>query len=208
MTTPQIAALATIAASFLAAALVPGPSSVSVMRTSLSSGARTGIATAMGVACGNSFYAACAAFGLVALLQASGAAFAVVKIAGGLYLLQLGIRMAMNRKRLALQAGEAQEIPFARAFLRGLLIDLSNPKTIMAFLGIFAIAFPAHPSLTLSLLSVAVIGAISLSWHCFLAHLFARPALRQAYGRAGQWIDRVAGAVISSFGLALAASSL
>lgn len=208
MTMPQIATLATVAASFLAAVLVPGPSSVSVMRTSLSNGSRAGIATAIGVVCGNIFYAACAAFGLVALLQASGAAFAVVKIAGGLYLLHLGIRMAMNRKRPNLQAGEAQKVPVIRAFLRGLLIDVSNPKTIMAFLGIFAIAFPAQPSMALSLLSVAVIGAISLSWHCFLAHLFARPALRQAYGRAGRWIDRVAGAVISSFGLALAASSL
>jgi len=208
MTAPQIATLATVAASFLAAALVPGPSSVSVMRTSLSNGGRAGIATAIGVACGNSFYAACAAFGLVALLQASGAAFAVVKIAGGLYLLHLGLRMVMNRKRLTVQVGDMREVPFARTLLRGLLIDLSNPKTIMAFLGIFAIAFPAHPSVTLSLLSVGVVGVISLSWHCLLAHLFARPALRHAYSRAGHWIDRVAGTVISSFGVALAASSL
>jgi len=208
MTTPQIATLATVAASFLAAVLVPGPSSVSVMRTSLSNGARTGIATAIGVACSNSFYAACAAFGLVALLEASGAAFTIVKVAGGLYLLHLGIRMVINRKRVTVQPDAVQEIPFARALLRGFLIDLSNPKTIMAFLGIFAIAFPAHPSLALSLLSVGIVGAISLSWHCMLAHLFARPALRQAYSRAGHWIDRGAGAIIGSFGIALAASSL
>lgn len=208
MTTPQIATLATVAASFFAAVLVPGPSSVSVMRTSLSNGARAGVATAIGVAGSNSFYAACAAFGLVALLEASGAAFTVVKVAGGLYLLHLGLRMLMNRKRVTLQAGDIQEMPFARALLRGMLIDLSNPKTIMAFLGIFAIAFPAHPSISLSLLSVGIIGAISLSWHCLLAHLFARPTLRQAYSRAGHWIDRGAGALIGSFGIALAASSL
>jgi threonine/homoserine/homoserine lactone efflux protein len=208
MTAPQIATLATVAASFFAAVLVPGPSSVSVMRASLSNGGRAGIATAIGVASSNSFYAACAAFGLVALLEASGAAFTIVKVAGGLYLLHLGLRMALNRKRVTVRAGDIQEMPFAHALRRGMLVDLSNPKTIMAFLGIFAIAFPAHPSIVLSLLSVGVVGAISLTWHCLLAYLFARPSLRQAYNRAGHWIDRGAGALIGSFGIALAATSL
>ncbi|HVJ39913.1 MAG TPA: LysE family transporter [Dongiaceae bacterium] len=208
MPASQIATLATIAASFLAAALVPGPSSVSVMRTSLSNGAKAGLATAVGVAASNSLYAAAAAFGLVALLQASGAAFAIVKIVGGLYLLHLGLRMAINRNRPSVQPGAVQEMPVGRALLRGAVIDLSNPKTIMAFLGIFAVAFPAHPSFLLSVLAVAIVGTISMSWHCLLAYLFARPGLRQLYHRAGRWIDRVAGAVISSFGAALAASSL
>lgn len=208
MPAPQIATLATIAASFLAAVLVPGPSSVSVMRASLSNGARAGLATAVGVAASNSLYAAAAAFGLVALLQASGAAFAIVKIVGGLYLLHLGLRMAINRNGPAVQPGAVQGMPVGRALLRGVVIDLSNPKTIMAFLGIFAVAFPAHPSFLLSVLAVAIVGAISMSWHCLLAYLFARPSLRQIYHRAGRWIDRVAGAVISSFGAALAASSL
>ena len=208
MPSPQIAILATIAASFLAAVLVPGPSSITVMRTSLSCGARSGIGTAIGVACSNSFYAAAAAFGLVAIIEASGTAFAILKIVGGLYLLHLGLRMLVSRKRVTVQADSVLAIPFHRALLRGILIDLSNPKTIMAFLGIFAVAFPAHPSLSLSVLSVAIIGGISLTWHCLLGYLFARPGLRQAYHRAGRWIDGIAGAVIGTFGAALAASSL
>lgn len=208
MTTPQIASLATIAASFLVAVLVPGPSSVTVMRTSLSGGARAGLATAIGVAGGNTLYAAAAAFGLVALLAASGATFTVVKIVGGLYLLHLGLRMLLNRHPASIQTGAVKAMAFGRALIRGLITDLSNPKTVMAFLGIFAVAFPAHPSLSLSMLSVAVISAISLTWHCTLAYLFARPTLRQAYHRIGRWIDRVAGAVISSFGLALAVTGL
>lgn len=208
MPATQIAILATIGASFFAALLVPGPSSLTVMRTSLSSGVRPGLATAIGVAGSNAFYAAAAAFGLVAVIESSGTAFTVMKIAGGLYLLHLGLRMAMSRHQPALQSDQIQEMPLHRAFLRGLLTDLSNPKTIMAFLGIFAIAFPPHPSLSLSVASVAVIGGTSLAWHCILAFLFARSSLRQAYRRAGRWIDRIAGAVVSAFGAALAASSL
>ena len=208
MPATQIAILATVAASFLAAALVPGPSSVTVMRASLSGGVRPGLATAIGVASSNAIYAAAAAFGLVALIEASGAAFIVIKVVGGLYLLHLGLRMAMSRGQSALPADQIEETPFHRALLRGMLTDLSNPKTIMAFMGIFAIAFPAHPTLTISVASVAIIGGISLTWHSLLAYLFARPRLRQAYHRAGRWIDRVAGGIISAFGAALAASSL
>jgi threonine/homoserine/homoserine lactone efflux protein len=101
-----------------------------------------------------------------------------------------------------------KEVAFGPAFRRGLMTDLSNPKTVMAFVGIFAVAFPAHPSLSLSILSVTVISAISVSWHCMLASLFARPTFRQTYQRLGRWIDRVAGGLISSFGIALAATGL
>lgn len=207
MTAPQLAPLVTIAASFLAAFLVPGPSSVTVMRMSLSSGAKAGLGTALGVAVSNTFYAALAAFGLVAIIEASGSAFTVIKVAGGLYLLHLGLRMAMTRAQSSTLQNEAEAVSFMRALRRGVLTDLSNPKTIMAFLGIFAVAFPAHPSLTLSILSVAIVGGISLTWHSLLAYLFARPRLRQLYHRAGRWVDRVAGAMIGTFGAALAASS-
>lgn len=208
MPTPQIATLATIAASFFAAVLVPGPSSVTVMRTSLSGGARSGLASAIGVASGNSLYAAGAAFGLVAIIETSGVAFVLLKVVGGLYLVHLGLRMLFNRSQPVQQLGAVKEAACGPAFRRGLATDLSNPKTVMAFLGIFAVAFPAHPSLSLSILSVAVIGAISLTWHCMLAGLFARPAFRQAYQRIGRWIDRVAGTIISSFGIALAVTGL
>jgi threonine/homoserine/homoserine lactone efflux protein len=208
MPSPHVAILATIAASFFAAALVPGPSSITVMRASLSGGVKPGIATAIGVASSNAFYAALAALGLVALIEAAGAAFVVIKIVGGLYLLHLGLRMAINRGRSALHAEEAQAMPFQRALLRGMLTDLSNPKSIMAFFGIFAVAYPAHPPLSLSIASVAIVGGISLTWHSLLAYLFAQARLRQFYHLSGRWVDRIGGTIIGAFGAALAASSL
>ncbi|MET1025858.1 MAG: LysE family transporter [Dongiaceae bacterium] len=204
----QITILATIAASYFAAALVPGPSSITVMRSSLAGGQSCGLAAAAGVALGNSIYAAVAAFGLALVIKEAGAAFLAIKLAGGAYLIYLGLRMAFNRGRAAVFADKPATARLGRFFRRALLTDLSNPKTIMAFLGIFAIAFPAHPTHELSLAVTGTVGLISLSWHSLLAHLFARPILRQAYHRLGRWIDRIAGGLISLFGVAVAATSL
>ncbi len=204
----QFATVATVAASFFAALIVPGPSSISVMRASLAGGQRCGFATALGVALGNSLYAAAAAFGLALIIQEAGAAFTVIKLAGGAYLVYLGLRMIRARQQATIPAAAATAPRAARAFRRGLLTDLANPKTVMAFLSIFAIAFPAHPTHALSLAATLTIAAISLAWHSLLAYLFARSRLRQAYHRVGHWIDRIAGGVISAFGVAVAATGL
>lgn len=203
----QTAVLAAIAASVFAALVVPGPSSITVMRASLTAGARCGMATAAGVALGNSLYATAAAFGLAMVIREAAPLLMAIKLLGGTYLIYLGLRLILSKKHAELPTGNQDTMRFGRAFRRGVLTDLSNPKTMMAFLGIFAIAFPANPTHELSLTVVAVIACLSLSWHCLLAYLFARPALRRAYQNLSRWIDRLAGGIISAFGAAIAATS-
>jgi threonine/homoserine/homoserine lactone efflux protein len=203
----QIAVLAAIAASVFAALVVPGPSSITVMRASLTGGARCGLATATGVALGNSLYATAAAFGLAMVIREAAPLLIAIKLRGGAYLVYLGLRLMLSKKHGAVAIGAQSSTRLGQAFRRGLVIDLSNPKTMMAFLGIFAIAFPADPTHELSLAVVAAIAALSLSWHCLLAGLFARPALRCAYQGLSRWIDRLAGGIISAFGAAIAATS-
>ena len=203
----QTAVLAAIAASIFAALVVPGPSSITVMRASLTAGARCGLATAAGVALGNSLYATAAAFGLAMVIREAAPLLTAIKLLGGAYLVYLGLRLMLSKKHGDVATGGQGTMRLAHAFRRGLLIDLSNPKTMMAFLGIFAIAFPANPTHDLSLAVVAIIACLSLSWHCLLACLFARPALRRAYQGLSRWIDRLAGGIISAFGAAIAATS-
>ncbi|MDY0884279.1 LysE family transporter [Dongia soli] len=207
MNQAQIAILAAITASVFAALVVPGPSSITVMRASLTAGARCGLATATGVALSNSFYATAAAFGLAMVIREAAPLMIAIKLLGGAYLIYLGLRLILSEKHTDLPIGRQKPMSLRYAFRRGLLTDLSNPKTMMAFLGIFAIAFPTHPTHELSVAVVAVIACLSLSWHCLLAGLFARPTLRRAYQGFSRWIDRLAGGLISAFGAAIAATS-
>ena len=81
--------------------VIPGPGVLFVVGRALAHGRRTALATACGHAAGNYVVAACVAVGLGALLQRSASVFVVVKLAGALYLVWLGIHAIRHRKSLA-----------------------------------------------------------------------------------------------------------
>ena len=81
--------------------VVPGPGVLFVIGRALAHGRRTAFATAAGHAVGNYVVAACVAVGLGALLQRSAEVFTVVKLAGALYLVFLGVQAVRRRHSLA-----------------------------------------------------------------------------------------------------------
>src|ERR1700727_1812303 len=81
--------------------VIPGPGVLFVVGRALAHGRRTALATACGHAVGNYVVAACVAVGLGALLQRSASVFEVVKLAGALYLVWLGVQAVRHRKSLA-----------------------------------------------------------------------------------------------------------
>jgi len=91
------ATLLSFAGVCLLLALMPGPDSFLVLRYSIG-GTRPGVAAAIGVAIGSLFWAVVVALGVAALLEQSASAYRVVKIAGGLYLLYLGVRALLRRR--------------------------------------------------------------------------------------------------------------
>jgi threonine/homoserine/homoserine lactone efflux protein len=119
---------------FLLAATV-GPMWVLCFRRSVEHGALAGFASGMGIAFADGLYGAVAAFGLTAvsgfLLRYSD----WIGLAGGLFLLYLGLRIVVSRpERGVCGAGPSSH---ARAFLSTLGLTLANPPTILAFAAIF-----------------------------------------------------------------------
>src|SRR5262245_13280487 len=115
----------------LLAAMAPGPDFAIVVRRSVASGVRSGMAAALGVGAGVFVWAVSAAIGVAALLEASAVAFTVVKIVGAAYLLYLGARAL----RSASQRNEPDEPDAVRgpqsawtSFRQGLTCNLLNPK--------------------------------------------------------------------------------
>ena len=81
-------------------AMTPGPDTFLVLRFSLRD-AKSGIAAAAGSALGSLLWALAVAVGLASLLEQSAAAYRIVKIAGGLYLIYLGLRVLLRRRQEA-----------------------------------------------------------------------------------------------------------
>jgi threonine/homoserine/homoserine lactone efflux protein len=81
--------------------VVPGPGVLFVVGRALSHGRRAALETALGHAVGNYVVAAFVAVGLGTLLERSAEVFLVVKLAGALYLIWLGIQAIRHRSSLA-----------------------------------------------------------------------------------------------------------
>ena len=175
--------------------VVPGPGVLFVVGRALAHGRRTALATALGHAAGNYVVAACVAVGLGALLQRSVEAFVVVKIAGALYLIWLGVHAIRHRKSLAdAMAVATPPREGWRAARDGAVVGLTNPKAYILFGAILpqfvnrAAGDVPGQMLVLALVSV-VIGAISdCSWG------FAASAVRAWFARSPRRIEMVGGA--------------
>jgi len=81
--------------------VIPGPSVLFVVGRALAYGRRTALAAVCGNAAGNYAVAACVAVGIGTLVERSAAVFVVVKLAGALYLVWLGIQAALPHRRAA-----------------------------------------------------------------------------------------------------------
>ena len=120
-----------ILASFVLA-ITPGPAVLYIVTRSLVQGRRSGLASVAGVALGNLGNAMAAAVGLAAIFAVSAVAFTVVKFAGALYLVWLGIQ-ALRGPRTVVTTAAPAAAASGRVFRDGFLVALLNPKTTFFF---------------------------------------------------------------------------
>jgi threonine/homoserine/homoserine lactone efflux protein len=73
--------------------------------------------------------------GLSALIVASAVAFSAVKYAGALYLVYIGVRKLLGRDEPSLEPGRPR-VSYRRAFVRGAVVNVLNPKTALFFLAL------------------------------------------------------------------------
>jgi threonine/homoserine/homoserine lactone efflux protein len=186
--------------------VVPGPDTFVVLRTSLADGPRAGTWAAAGSATGNLVWGSASVLGVAALLTASAAAFATLKLAGAVYLAVLGVQALLAARRAEplarTQADRARLSPTA-AFRRGLASDLLNVKA-----GLFWTALvPQFLTTGSALLPVAMVTAmvaLVFAWLTGYAHLAARLSQTLKSRRAARAVNGSVGAVLLALGGSLA----
>jgi threonine/homoserine/homoserine lactone efflux protein len=114
----------------LALLAIPGPAVIYLVTRSLDQGRPAGIVSMLGVETGTFAYALAAAGGLTGLIAASETGFTIVKYAGSAYLIYLGARKLLEREQAKNSDSGAQ----SGLFLRGLFVQLLNPKIAIFFL--------------------------------------------------------------------------
>jgi threonine/homoserine/homoserine lactone efflux protein len=116
----------------LALLAIPGPAVLYIVVQSAEQGRRVGLASVGGIHVGSLVHVAAATAGLSALIVASAVAFSVVKYAGAAYLVYLGVRKLLERTPVV-DVVRSRE-PLRRAFARGIVVNVLNPKTALFFL--------------------------------------------------------------------------
>ena len=130
---PPFASLPVFAVAALGLLLIPGPAVLYITTRSASQGPRAGLVSMLGIHTGTVVHVLAAVAGLSAVLVASATAFSVVKVAGALYLVFLGVRTILGH-RAAKQRGDAEPLALRRLYLDGVLVNILNPKTALFFL--------------------------------------------------------------------------
>ena len=116
----------------LALNLTPGPDMLYIAARATSEGRAAGICSAFGIGAGTLVHITLVAAGLAALLAAVPTAYLLVQIAGGAYLIWLGVRALMRRTE-----GERLEkpapAPLGVVLRQGVITNVLNPKVALFF---------------------------------------------------------------------------
>jgi threonine/homoserine/homoserine lactone efflux protein len=184
----------------LMATASPGPATLAIAGTSMTSGRAHGLALAVGVTSGSWIWSLAAALGLGAVMLANAWAFEVMRYFGAGYLLYLAFRSARSALRPSAAATKAVVVTSrSKAYARGLALHLTNPKAILFFGSLYAIGIPPGAPLSSLVVVIAAIGLQSLILFHAYALLFSSAPMVAGYAKLRRWFEAL---FAVAFGLA------
>lgn len=190
--------------------LVPGIDTALVLRTSITQGRSRAFAAAAGISVGVLAWGIAAALGISALLQASQIAFDVLRWAGALYVIWLGVTLILRARRgeqIDLSVASTSRESIGTGFRRGFLTNLLNPKIGVFYVAMLPQFLPDDVPAALGGAALALVHVIEgMIWFSVL--IVATHALRTWLSRTAvqRWIDRITGIVLIGFGIRVALS--
>ncbi len=204
---PELTTLALFFGAALVLAAMPGPGLFYVAGRTLAAGRADGLASCMGCSLGGYVHVLAGAVGVSALVMASATAFAVLKVAGGLYLLWLGIQTWRSAGMVDTAASGGSAAPDARrAFRQGVVVEATNPKTAAFFLALIPQFINAHRGSVA--LQFVVFGLVSVALNTGMSVLVVSlaSALRGRLAGKAHIVRRLrqgSGAILGGLGVSL-----
>ena len=185
-----------------------GPVGILCLRRSIFEGRLAGLVSGLGAATADSFYGIVAAFGLTFVANWLLGYEDWLRVAGGCYLLYSG-----GSALLAPPQDKTGEEPDAETLLRGFastfVLTVTNPVTIVVFLGIFAALGLGGAQASLLHAAILVLGVWTGSFLWWLALSLGVGVFRRSIGsRQLAWISRASGAILFLSGAALIATGV
>ena len=187
---------------FLVVAASPGPANIAAATVAMRFGRGPALLFGFGLSAGLAVWGLVAASGLGALLQASPPLLVAMKVGGGLYLLWLAFlagRSAAQPHPATPSGDDRAPVERGRWFRRSLILNLSNPKAVVAWMAVLAMGLDAGTGPVQVALVTALCIAIGILNYTAHAVAFSTRGLMAGYRRLQRWIE---GAVACLFALA------
>lgn len=191
---------------FLAAStvllLIPGPTILLVLSHALTQGRRVAVSTAAGVATGDLIAMSASLAGLGALVLTSATTFTVLKWAGALYLVWLGLRMIRGAGTTSAALPVATAATARQTFGHAAAVTALNPKSIAFFIAFVpqfvdpaAALLPQFAILVASFVTLATLNALA---YAIMADQFRSRLLKPSVL---PWLTRAEGGMLIGMGI-------
>ncbi len=182
--------------------VMPGPTILLVLSYALTQGRRVAVASALGVAFGDLVAMTVSIIGLGAVFLASATAFTILKWAGALYLLWLGLKMLRSAGSTPMLTSKPEGASAGKVFRDLSLVTALNPKS-----NTFFIAFVPQfidPNAAFAPQAIIMIATfVGIAGLNALAFALAANAMRSRITRPSiqAWMSRVGGITLIGMGL-------
>jgi threonine efflux protein len=199
-----LAAFGAIAFAFLVVAVSPGPANLACAAVAMARGRGAGLRMGLGLTLGLALWGVVAAAGLGAALARFEAGLIAIKLFGAIYLFWLAIGSARSA---AQPVQDLAPTTHGRWFWRGLILNLSNPKAVFAWMAALAVGLDPAAAAAELVPAVAMCMAIGLGNYLFWALVFSTPHAMRLYRRSRRWIDGAVALLFAGAGVALLRSA-
>ncbi|MEN0088268.1 MAG: LysE family transporter [Pseudomonadota bacterium] len=198
--TQLIAFNATLTASIFA----PGPAMLLSIRNSIAEGRTVGIATGLGLATMAAIWTGCALMGLAALFEIVPWLYGAMKLVGAAYLIYIAFGMWRSATQpMELNDDGKTSHSISWGFRSGLLINLSNPKSVLFAGAVIVVIFPAGLSAGGTALIVVNHFVLEVIAYTSFAFALSTPVARRTFLKGKTWFDRIAGTIMGALGVRL-----
>lgn len=186
--------------------LSPGPAAIVVTGEAASNGFKRSFFVILGIAIANISFFVLSATGIAALIIASNVLFTAIKWIGVAYLLYLGFGAIMGSAGpLSITPSKRETGNYHNVFLRGFVLEASNPKALLYFSAILPqfidISRPVLPQLAVLCFITMFIDLLCYSMYAYLGHKSNRVTVSPFIMKC---INRTAGGMLIFAGLKMA----
>ena len=188
--------------------LSPGPDFFLVIKNAARYPRLAAMMTAFGVICGVATHMSYCVAGLAVVITTTPWLFNLLKYAGAVYLVWIGIQALLSRGggKMNISNLPQQQVSLKSAFAQGYLCNLLNPKATLFFLAVFTQVLQIDSGLGDKLWYAGIILGLSVIWWPLLVFLIQSGPVRRGLENTQKIVDKLLGGMLIALGIKVALS--